>query len=53
MAKKVVIEPADFDKLVVYITNQPVRFNSAAQAVEINEIFKRVQMMDIELKKKK
>lgn len=48
--KKVVIEPADFDKLVTYITTQPVKFGNAAQAVEISEIFKRVMLMDIEMK---
>jgi hypothetical protein len=49
--KKVVLEIADFDKLAMYITSQPVRFQNAAQALEIDTILKRAELMDIELKK--
>jgi hypothetical protein len=51
MAKKVVIDPVDFDKIAAFITMRPVAFNDAAKAAEIAEIFKRVQVMEIEIKK--
>jgi hypothetical protein len=47
MEKKVVLSPEDFDKIVRYVTNIPVHFNTAVMAVEMQEIFKRVKLMNI------
>lgn len=52
MAKKIVIDPEDFDKLVWYVTTRVVRFNEAQQAVDITAIIRRVTLMDIEIKEK-
>jgi uncharacterized iron-regulated protein len=49
MAKKVVIEVEDYNKLVSYITSQPVPFVLAAQAAEVDTILRRSILMDIEI----
>jgi hypothetical protein len=50
MAKKIVINPQDFEKIIQYITEQPVHFGNAKKAVEIQAILTSVQLMDIEVK---
>ena len=45
--QKVVIEVEDFNKIVQYITTQPVAFRSAQKAVEIDEILKRVKVGEV------
>jgi hypothetical protein len=48
MVKKIAFDPADFDKVVDYIIAMPVKFNQATKAVEINEILKRAQKIEVE-----
>ena len=52
MTKKVVIDPEDFEKLVLYITRQPVNFQYADKAGEVKAIIARAQIMDIDIKEK-
>jgi hypothetical protein len=50
MAKKVVIEPEDYEKLVKYIASQSVPFQSVTVAAEVSSILKKSILMEIELK---
>jgi hypothetical protein len=48
--KKVIIDPADFKKIVEFLTSQNIPFTQAAKAVEISEILKRVQIIEVSQK---
>jgi hypothetical protein len=48
--KKAVMDVKDFDKLATYITRQPVAFNKAHEAVEVQEVLKNVLIMEVEFK---
>jgi len=45
--KKVAIEPNDWEKIVVYLSNTPVAFANAENAAEINKILSRVLWLDV------
>jgi hypothetical protein len=51
--KKVVLDPEDFEKLVVYVSSIPVNFKYASKAVEIQEVIKKAQVMNLEMIEKK
>ena len=48
--KKIVIDPADFSKIVQYIHFQPVSFQYLNKAMEVKSIIERATVMDIEMK---
>lgn len=50
MAKKVVIEPNDFKKIVDYLTSLPVPFQALEKAVEIKSILLKIRIMELEMK---
>jgi hypothetical protein len=47
MAKKVVMDPADFEKLVNYITSQTVNYAGLEKALEIKKIMLGVKLVDL------
>jgi hypothetical protein len=47
--KKVIIEPIDFKKIVEFLFSLSIPFSQVAKAAEVNEILKRVQIMDVEI----
>ena len=53
MAKKVVIDPEDFDKLVQFVTNQSVPFHNLKPAAEVDYILRNITVMDIQILSKK
>jgi hypothetical protein len=50
--KKVTLDPDDFMKVVDYLFGQQVPFGAAAQAVEVQEILKKAQIMNIDVQEK-
>ena len=53
MAKKVVIEPEDYEKLVKYIASQSVPFQNVSAAAEVDAILRKSVLMEIEIKEEK
>ena len=49
MAKKVVLEVEDFNKLVSYISSQPVPFQNVNNAAEVDSILRKAVLMDIKM----
>ena len=50
MAKQVVISPENFDKLVHYVTNQPIpNLHNLKQVVEVASILQNAVVMDIQI----
>ena len=49
MAKKVVVDPDQRNKVVDYITSKPLNFYDAQKAVEVNQILREATMMDIQV----
>jgi hypothetical protein len=47
MTKKVVLDPGDYEKLVIYISSQHGYFNTLVSPVEVDAIFKRAILVDI------
>jgi hypothetical protein len=47
MKKVAMLEIADFDKIVKFITSKPINFMDADKALEIQNIIKKVKVADI------
>ena len=47
MSKKAVIDPLDFDKIFEFITRHKYKIADAEAMVELKNIFKRVQIIEL------